>query len=135
MTLDYLDKAFEKMISEFPDAKQKLIKQSGAKLYDKVIQNINTSVKTGRGNLKQGVTKVIGSKGGYVAIKTNWKRAPHTDLIENGHKIVTGKGSNKKVVGWVPGVHMYRNALLELADELETDAEKIINELVGDIFG
>lgn len=52
-------------------------------------------------------------------------------LIENGHKVVR----NGKVVGWVSGKHMYRNAINELADELERSGEEMINNLVGEIFG
>lgn len=134
MSFEDLDKAFGKLIDEIPNTKRKLILRCGDKMHDKVLRNIDISVKSGSGRLKSAVTKVIGTEGGYAAIKPNWKRAPHTFLIENGHKLIVGKGENQRFVGWVPGVHMYRNALNDLADELESDAEEAIYKLVGDAF-
>ena len=135
MNFDELDKCFEKMLDEIPIAKRKLVETCGEKMHAKVLRNIDSTVKTKKGNLKKGVTKVLGSGGGYAAIKPNYKIAPHSYLIENGHKLVVGKGDNQRVVGWARGAHMYRNALLELADELESDAEKVLSDLVGDAFG
>lgn len=135
MNLEELDKSFEKLLVGIPATKRKLVEKCGTKMYEKVIRNIEGSVKSDSRNLIEGVTKVIGTEGGYSAIKPNWKRAPHTFLIENGHKLTVGKGETQRVIGWVPGVHMYRNALSELADELEGDAEKALHELVGDAFG
>ncbi len=130
MDLSNLDKRFKKMTNDFPQARKNLIENGGEKLYRKVLNNIDFNVDEHSGKLKKGVTKKIGSGGGYVAIRPNSTIAPHTPLVENGHKLVRGD----KVVGWVSGKHMYRNALNELADELEQDAEKMINEMVGDIF-
>lgn len=130
MDLNELDKKFEKLLKEFPQSRTSLVENAGEKMYQKVINNITTSVKEDSGNLKAGVMKVIGSGRGYAAVRPNWKKAPHTDLIENGHRIVRGG----KIVGWVAGKHMYRNALNELADDLEKDAGKMLYDLVGDIF-
>lgn len=134
MNFDELDKRFERFMNDMPSAKRKLVESCGEKMNQKVLRNIEISVKSKSGNLKKGVTKVIGSGGGYAAVKPDYKIAPHTHLIENGHKLIKGKGANGRIVGWSPGVHMYRNALSELADELQDDAERMINELVGDIF-
>lgn len=134
MTFDELDKSFAKLLAGIPKAKRRLVESCGNKMYEKVMRNIDTTVKSETGNLKQGVTKVIGSEGGYSAIKPDWEKAPHTYLVENGHKSITGKGESQKMNGWVSGKHMYRNALAELAEELETDAEKMLDELVGDAF-
>lgn len=82
------------------------------------------------GNLKKAVTKVVGSGGGYSAIRADHKIAPHTHLIENGHKVV----KNGIQTGWAPGKHMYRNALNTLASELENESDKFIDTLVGEIF-
>ena len=127
MDLSDLDREFEKLIKQFPQARRQLVEEAREKMYNKVIANIEMSVDEKTGNLKQGVTKHTGSGGGYSAVRPDWGIAPHTHLIENGHKIIR----NGKVVGWAPGKHMYRNALNELADELERDAEKMIDDLVG----
>lgn len=129
MELKDLDKMFDNILKKFPDAKRKLVEEAGEKMYKKVINNIETSVKENTGNLKSAVTKVVGSKGGYSAVKPDWKKAPHTALVENGHKLV--KENNE--IGWVAGKHMYRNALNSLVENLEKDAENMINELLGDL--
>ena len=129
MDLYELDKQFEQLIKQFPDARRKLVENCGEKMYQKVLGNVN-QIGENTGNLKKGIKKVVGSGGGYSAVRADFKIAPHTHLIENGHKIVR----NGKVVGWVSGKHMYRNALNELANELEQDSEQMIDELVGGIF-
>lgn len=134
MDLYNLDKDFEKLLKQFPNARRELVENSGDKMYQKVMNNINSQVDEDTGNLKEGVTKVVGSGGGYSAVRPDWQKAPHTHLVENGHKLVKGTGKVAKVVGWVPGKHMYRNALSDLADELEKDAEEMIDKLVGEIF-
>lgn len=134
MTFEELDKSFEKLLADIPKSKRRLVEISGDKMYEKVMRNIDFAVKIGTGNLKSGVTKIIGSEGGYSAIKPDWKKAPHTHLVENGHRSMVGKGESQRFVGWVPGKHMYRNAITELADELENDAEQLLAKLVGDAF-
>lgn len=134
--IDALDKMFSEMIEKFPAAKKTLVKNSGKKLFNKVKDNIDKTVNKGTGNLKDGVTLVEGSGGGYSAVKPNWKIAHHTGLVENGHRIVKGKKkTNQNVFGFVPGKHMYRNAGLELIEELEHDSEETLKKLVGDTFG
>lgn len=128
MDLSDLDRAFEDLIKRFPQARRKLVEEAREKMYNKVIENIDRSVHEKTGNLKQGVQGYTGSGGGYSAVRPKWSVAPHTHLIENGHKIIRGG----EVVGWAPGKHMYRNALNELADELERDAVKVLDDLVGE---
>lgn len=130
MELEELDRKFKEITDKFPEARRGLVEKSGVKMCQKVINNINSTVGEKTGNLKKGVTSAIGSGGGYAAIRPNNKIAPHTHLIENGHKVIRGG----KIVGWVPGKHMYRNALNQLSGELLQDAEKMINELAGDVF-
>ncbi|MFR0780420.1 MAG: hypothetical protein ACLSH8_12530 [Zhenhengia sp.] len=130
MDLYDLDKDFEQLLKKFPQARRELVEECGEKMYQKVLSNIS-QVDEKTGNLRKGVKKVVGSRGGYSAVRADFKIAPHTHLVENGHKIVR----NGKVVGWVSGKHMYRNALNELANELEQSAEQKIDKLVGDIFG
>lgn len=130
MDLYDLDKDFEQLLKKFPQARRELVEECGEKMYQKVLSNIS-QVDEKTGNLRKGVKKVVGSRGGYSAVRADFKIAPHTHLVENGHKIVR----NGKVVGWVSGKHMYRNALNELANELEQSAEQMIDKLVGDIFG
>lgn len=141
-----LEHTIDKLIKNFPNARKKLVNECGRKLYDKVRENIQRDVKQNTGNLLKGVEIVIGSGGGYAAIRANNYIAPHTHLVENGHRAIKGKKltarekrrgipDRQKDVGWVDGKHMYRNALNDLIFELENDAEEFIEKVVGEAFG
>lgn len=127
--LNDLDKMFNDLLANFPEKKKELVKEAGDLMYEQVIININSTVKQKSGKLIEGVTKALGSKGGYAAIRPDYKIAPHTYLIEEGHH---GKLGGKEI-GWVDGKHMYRNALEQVSDEIINKAEKMIDDLVGDI--
>ncbi|WMI81595.1 hypothetical protein [Anaerotignum sp. MB30-C6] len=149
-----LDKAFSRMLDEFPKERQKLVESAGEKMYQGVILNIEKDTGEGSGNLKKSVQKKIGSGGGYAAIRPDRGIAPHTHLVENGHEVVARgkskknlKRTKKRVVStkgksfgegsaeWVNGKFMYRNALTKLKRELYHDAEDMRERLVKDSFG
>lgn len=147
-SLKDLDKAFEAMLKKFPDARREVVENAGEKMQRKVLQNISATTKEVTGRLIEGVTLAVGSGGGYAAVRNDAKIAPHAHLVENGHKLVRGgpikvpkkelQSTNPRstgaVVGWVPGKHMYRNAMNDLEDELIGDAEEMVEKLVGDLF-
>lgn len=142
-----LDKAFEKMMEKFPEKRRELVENAGEKMHKKVLRNIDTDTKEDTGRLRDACYLAIGSEGGYAAVRNNHRKAPHAHLVEFGHKLVKGaktkegkygqtvkvKGSGR-VIGWVNGKHMYRNALTEMEDELVRDAEKMIESLAGELF-
>ena len=130
MDIYELDRQFNELIQRFPDARRELVEKAGTKMCQNVVNNISSSVQEDTGNLKRGVTLSFGSGGGYAAVRADHNIAPHSHLIENGHKVVR----NGQIVGWVPGKHMYRNALNQLESELQQDAEQMVNRLVGEIF-
>ena len=146
-SLEDLDKAFETMIEKFPEKRRELVENAGSKMHQKVLRNIDTDTKEDTGRLREGCYLVIGSKGGYAAVRNDHRKAPHAHLVEFGHRLIKGaktkegkngqpvpiKGSGK-VIGWVNGKHMYRNALTEMEDELVQDAERMIDSLAGEIF-
>lgn len=134
-TLEELDKAFENFSKKFPDARRKLVNDVGDVMHKEVINNIERDVEEGGENLKRGATKVIGSKGGYAAIRPDYSIAPHTHLVEDGHDMIVGgkKGKGGNVSddrAFVYGKHMYRNAINQVADKIENMAEEFIEELV-----
>jgi hypothetical protein len=154
ITLAGLNASFTKILNDFPDAKRALVEDIGEKMYSGVISNIERDVNECTGALKQGVKKVIGSKGGYAAVRADTNIAPHTHLVENGHEVVprgkakgkTLRTDKKKVVSvkrgfsqdaaqWVNGKFMYRNALTKLEKTIYRDAESMAERLVGDAFG
>ncbi len=146
-SLNDLCKDFDHFLEQFPGMQRELVEMAGEKLHEKVLQNIDTSTKEQTGRMKAACRMVIGSGGGYAAVRNDYKKAKHTHLVEFGHRLMKGaktkegkhgqrvniKGSGKQI-GWVNGKFMYRNALNELEDELVADAEKMIDKLVGDLF-
>lgn len=142
-----LDKAFEMMIEKFPEKRRELVESAGEKMHKKVLRNIDTDTKESTGRLREACYLAIGSEGGYAAVRNNHRKAPHAHLVEFGHKLVKGaktkegkhgqtvkvKGTGR-VIGWVNGKHMYRNALTEMEDELVQDAERMIESLAGELF-
>lgn len=121
-----LDKALGSLIKNFPKARRDLVEEVGDTLEQNVIRNIESSVNEDTGDLKRGVKKAVGSGGGYVAVKPDYSIAPHTHLIESGHKLI--RGGN--IIGWVPGRHMYRNAINSTANELENKADEMLDKLL-----
>ena len=146
-SLNDLCKDFDEFLEQFPGMQRDLVEMAGEKLHQKVLQNIDTSTKEQTGRMKAACHMVIGSGGGYAAVRNDYKKAKHTHLVEFGHRLMKGaktnegkhgqrvniKGSGRQI-GWVNGKFMYRNALNELEDELVADAEKMIDKLVGDLF-
>lgn len=131
MTLEEFEKQLEKFEKEFPEAKKKLVRENGKLLHEKVLENTRRDVGVKTGNLLKSIELHYGSKGGYAAVRGNFGVAPHLHLIEHGHRIIRGG----VVVGWAEGKHMFANALSDLADDLEGNANKMIDKLAGDIFG
>lgn len=148
--IDELDKSFQNVVNDFKKNRKSLCREVGNLMKNKVIENINAGVSNeSTGNLVRGVTLELGSKGGYSAVKPDYNIAPHTHLIEEGHRIVKGgtlakaKGKKKakdnsntgkgQIVGFYHGIHMYRNALIQVTEEVEMKAEQLANT-IGDNF-
>lgn len=126
MDFDDLDKMLGDIAKEFPKKKKQLVKKAGDILEQNVKNNINSRTTAKTGNLINGVKKVTGSGGGYVAIKPDYKRAPHSFLLENGHRIV----KNGVVLGFVNGVHVYRDSATQSEGEILKMAQGIVDEMV-----
>lgn len=141
--LEELEKMFGKVLEEFPEERRKLVENSGEKLHKRVLRNIDSETEAKSGNLREACEEHIGSEGGYAAIRNNYRKAPHAHLVENGHRLMKGaekkegrygklvniKGSGEEI-GWVQGKFMYRNAVNELADELEEDAKQTMEKVL-----
>ena len=145
-SLDDLDRAFAELLDRFPEKRRELVETVGEKMHQKVLRNIDTDTKEKTGHLRDACEKHIGSGGGYAAIRNDYRKAPHAHLVENGHRLIKGakkkvnkygnemniKGSGK-VIGWVNGKFMYRNAISELEDELTHDAETMIEKTLKEV--
>ena len=133
--LEELDRLFGKVIEEFPKAKKELLNTVGDMLESKVSENINTHTKVHKGELTGSVRKVVTDN--YVAIRPDRKKAPHTHLVENGHRNIISRGVNKgKMVSgdksntFVTGKHMYRNAFTSSIDEIEALSQELKKDFV-----
>ena len=130
--LNDLLRNFDNILSRFPEKRREFVQNVGEKMEQEVLRNIGSDTKNKTGNLRRAVSLNLGSGGGYAAVRNNNRVAPHCHLVENGHAVVDKNGRR---VGWVAGKHMYRNALNNLADEMEQQAQRMLDEMVGDIFG
>lgn len=124
--LNKLDKMLDNIIKTVPGKKRELLEEVGNILEQQVKLNIAERVDQKSGNLGKGVEKIFGSKNGYVAIKPNYGMAPHTHLVEDGHKVV----KNNVVVGFVNGKHMYRDSIEQCEGDILAMANKMVEEVV-----
>lgn len=124
-SLDEVSKKINDAIKEVPDLKRKMHTNAADIMHKNVINNISNDTKPLTGNLKRGQVKAVGSRGGYAAVRPDYGIAPHTHLIENGHKIVKGG----KVVGFANGKHMYKKALNASQRQIEVAVEKFANDV------
>lgn len=77
-------------------------------------------------NYKLTPTKKVGG----VWTKGMWNKAPHFHLVKYGHKVVKGK----KVVGIARGVDYVEKGVTKIEDSIDKEFEKMIDDLMGDIF-
>lgn len=130
LSVQELDQKLGDLLERFPVERRRLVEEAGETMYQKVLRNINTDTVPHKGNLRRGVVKVIGSGGGYAAVRPNASIAPHTHLVENGHNLVR----NGATIGWVNGRFMYRRALESSESELRQGAAEMAERLVHDCF-
>lgn len=121
-----LDKLLEDIVKKMPGKKKELIENAGNILSEQIKKNIDHRVDDKNNRLKDDVKVVYGSKGGYVAVRPEYKNTRANHLIENGHRIVK-KGV---VIGFVNGKHMYRDSVVQCEGEILKMAEKMIDEVV-----
>jgi hypothetical protein len=128
--LEDLNSKLNKVLDEFPGKRRELHETAADIMHENVIKNIKSETKHKTGNLERGQKKVVGSGGGYAAVTPDYSIAPHTHLIENGHKLVKKINGSKKIVGFVNGKHMYQKAIAQSESQLINAAEKFAEEIV-----
>lgn len=126
MTLEELVSNIDKALTNIPKEIKTSVQAAGDILEMSVKQNLN-SVNKVSGNLKDSCKRV--QKDGYVAIRPDFKKAPHTHLVENGHRVVVKTKDGRKIDTGklVAGQHMYRNALLVNVERLKALSSGVAN--------
>ena len=84
-SLEDLDKAFAALEKQFPEARRELVEDVGVIMYERVMRNIDAETKEQSGRLREACHLVIGSGGGYAAVRNDNRKAPHAQLVEFGH--------------------------------------------------
>ena len=93
-SLEDLDKAFAALEKQFPEARRELVEDVGVIMYERVMRNIDAETKEQSGRLREACHLVIGSGGGYAAVRNDNRKAPHAQLVEFGHRRI--KGAKRK---------------------------------------
>lgn len=130
-----------KLLEQFPGERRKLHERAAGIMFRHVIDLIHSRTVRHTGRLESGQVKVVGTGGGYAAVRPELKVAPHTPFVENGHLIVTGHRKNKDK-GWLvdtrlwtdestSGAHFYRDAPQLAESELRAEVERFTKVLEG----
>jgi hypothetical protein len=130
--MDEIDERIDKVLKEFPEERRLLHEASGKVILGKVLENTPYDAKRKKGtHLKDAITMVVGSKGGYTAVRADEGKSPHAHLVENGH---VQKDKNGTPTGtFVPGKHMFKIASMEAKGEVLKLTEEFSNKIIGDL--
>lgn len=120
-------KNLDKIIKQYPQFKKELYNEAAPIMEQAVKSNISLSTNRKTGNLITGQKKAVGSKGGYAVVKPDWEKAPHTHLLEDGHRLV----KNKDIIGWVAGRHFYQKAHIQASNKIKELANQMESKLGG----
>lgn len=125
---DFTSKMLTLANETMPKESKKFLKKNAAKLAKKTKNKAKKSVIEDTGNyfnsIKSG--KVYKYRGQDLSCRT-YSSAPHSHLIEHGHRKVTKSG---KEVGFVAGFHIFEKAAKEFQNEYYADCEKFIDEMI-----
>ena len=113
-----------------PRETKKFIRAEGTKLRKMVVARAKSAVKKKTGkyfkSIKKGKLYVYGGNGA-LSIRV-YSSAPHSHLIEKGHRIVTPGGVEK---GFKPGLHIFENAQKNFENEFYNDIQKLIDDVLN----
>lgn len=121
-----LDRTLDNTIKAMPEKKVELFENVGGLISNQVKENIDNRVNDENNHIKNDVEMVMGSKGGYVAVKPSYEDTNIAHLIENGHRIVR----NGIVLGFVNGKHVYRDSVEQCEEKIISMAKDMISEVI-----
>lgn len=143
---DELEKSFKKLSKKYPNKADALLMAQGQAVNKAT--KAKTPVKTKKLRNSWRLKKVKLYKGGKVRVVRVQSSAPHAHLIEYGHEIVRGgktrvRGRTLNRVqravrgitsgGRVEGKHMLEKSIAEAQTRFEKNAQKMIDDLTGDL--
>lgn len=124
--LDALMKALDIVVIGFEGKRKEFHLKAGKIILKKVkAKTPYDETRTQKTHLRDAIEEVVGSAGGYVAVKPNYQKAPHAHLVEFGH--VSPNGT------FIKGKHMFENGLKESVQELTALAEEFADEIVREL--
>lgn len=154
--LDELDSALERVLKKAPSARRQLHEEIADMLKKRVDKNIAASVNDSHGHVRSWQEKVVGSGGGYAAVRPSddsytdkYDNEGITALLEQGHKIrkrvvplyMRWNGTAKRArksrakVAYVDGRHFYESAAAGVESEAIALAEAFVDKLAKELGG
>jgi len=126
--LDILMESINKTLKNMPEQRKVFHAKAGKIILRKVKEKTpyGSNRKSGT-HLKDAIIEIVGSGGGYVSVKPDYKKAPHAYLVEKGHREFDFNGI--PTGNFVKGVHMFENGAKDSESELENLAEKFVDEI------
>lgn len=127
---NYEKKLLDMATVKMPRESRKFVGAEGTKLKRITLKNAKSKVKKKTGNyfksIKKGRAYVYRGNGAY-SIRV-YSNAPHSHLIEDGHRVVNHEGQE---VGYKPGLHIFDNSRKEFESTFYNDIENFIDDVLG----
>jgi hypothetical protein len=116
-----------------PRETRKFVNGEGTKLRRITVKNARAKVKKKTGNyfksIKKGKPYIYRGNGGYsVRVYNSPKIAPHSHLIEDGHRVIDKDGNEVK---YVPGLKVVDSSRREFENQFYQDIENFIDDMLG----
>ena len=127
-----LEEKINKALKDFPEKRRELHEKSGEIILKRVKANTPYDPDRKKGtHLRDAIYKKVGSEGGYVAVRPDYKKAPHAHLVEDGHVQKDKNGTPTGV--FVKGAHMFKIGAQEAKAEILKMAEEFADKMAGEL--
>ena len=145
--LNNLDEDLNTLLEELPEMRRELHKRIAEVIKTEVDTQIAQSgLNDSRGHIKQWQESVVGSGGGYAAVRpakgTTGPNSPGaiTNYLENGHRIRQPSGKNPNYrprinKAYVDGYHFYQSARNTVEAKAIAVAEEFVKEVTEKLEG
>ena len=125
--LDIFSKQLERVAREQPKKSVSFLKKQGTKLKRETSKVAKRRVRKDSGFYHQSIKRgKVYTYNGAFSIRC-YSSAPHAHLLEKGHRMVTHGG---RMVGFVPGVHVFETAGRTFKPKFEEACEDFVDEVM-----